>query len=101
MKICRIRTNFETTIGKSINHAKFVYSWHETFKMSVHTTKGWLSINCSYKFPFSRDTSLLKKRHVSMTSIKIVYPYTCGRCNSTYYGETDSHLKLGLGNVLG
>ena len=23
----------------------------------------------------------------------VVYKYTCGRCNSTYYGETDRHLK--------
>ena len=32
----------------------------------------------------------------------VVYKYTCGRCNSTYYGETDRHLKkLGLENILG
>ena len=24
----------------------------------------------------------------------VVYKYTCGRCNSTYYGETDTHLKV-------
>ena len=24
----------------------------------------------------------------------VVYRYTCGRCNSTYYGETDGHLKV-------
>ena len=23
-----------------------------------------------------------------------VYKYMCGRCNSTYYGETDRHLKV-------
>ena len=24
----------------------------------------------------------------------VVHKYTCGRCNSTYYGETDRHLKV-------
>ena len=24
----------------------------------------------------------------------LVYKYTCGRCSSTYYGETDRHLKV-------
>ena len=24
----------------------------------------------------------------------VVYKYTCGRCNSSYYGETDRHLKV-------
>ena len=27
----------------------------------------------------------------------VVYKYTCGRCNSTYYGETDRHLKVRSG----
>ena len=24
----------------------------------------------------------------------VVYKYTCGRCNSSHYGETDRHLKV-------
>ena len=28
---------------------------------------------------------------------KVVYKYTCGRCNSSYYGETDRHLKVRAG----
>ena len=24
----------------------------------------------------------------------VIYKYTCGRCNSSYYGETDRHLKV-------
>ena len=27
----------------------------------------------------------------------LVYKYTCGRCSSTYYGETDRHLKIRSG----
>ena len=28
---------------------------------------------------------------------KVLYKYTCGRCNSSYYGETDRHLKVRAG----
>ena len=31
----------------------------------------------------------------------VVYKYTCGRCNSAYYGETDRHLKVRLGEHIG
>ena len=30
-----------------------------------------------------------------------VYKYTCGRCNSTYYGKTDSHLEVRSGENIG
>ena len=31
----------------------------------------------------------------------VVYKYTCGRCNSTYYGETDRYLKVRSGEHIG
>ena len=31
----------------------------------------------------------------------VVYKYTCGRCNSSYYGETDRHLKVKSGEHIG
>ena len=31
----------------------------------------------------------------------VVYKYTCGRCNSTYYGEPDRHLKVSSGKHIG
>ena len=31
----------------------------------------------------------------------VVYKYTCGRCNSSYYGETDIHLKVRSGEHIG
>ena len=31
----------------------------------------------------------------------VVYKYTCSRCNSTYYGETDRHLKVRSGEHIG
>ena len=31
----------------------------------------------------------------------VVYEYTCGRCNSSYYGQTERHLKVRSGEHLG
>ena len=31
----------------------------------------------------------------------VIYKYTCGRCNSFYYGETDRHLKIISGEHVG
>ena len=31
----------------------------------------------------------------------VVYKYTCGRCNSVRYGETDRHLKVRSGEHIG
>ena len=31
----------------------------------------------------------------------VVFKYTCGGCNSTYYGETDRHLKVRFGEHIG
>ena len=31
----------------------------------------------------------------------VVYKYTCRRCNSSYYGETDRHLKVRCGEHIG
>ena len=31
----------------------------------------------------------------------VAYKYTCGRCNSSYYNETDRHLKVRSGEHIG
>ena len=31
----------------------------------------------------------------------VVYEYTCGRCNSSYYDETERHLKVTSGEHIG
>ena len=31
----------------------------------------------------------------------VVYEYMCGRCNSSYYGETERHLKVRSGEHIG
>ena len=32
---------------------------------------------------------------------KVAYKYTCGKCNSSYYGETDRHLRVRAGEHIG
>ena len=32
---------------------------------------------------------------------RMIYKYTCGRCNSSYYSETDRHLKVRSGEHIG
>ena len=32
---------------------------------------------------------------------RVVHKYTCGICNSSYYGETDRHLKVRSGEHIG
>ena len=32
---------------------------------------------------------------------KVVYKYTYGRCSSSYYGETDKHLRVRAGKHIG
>ena len=85
MKLYPIRTNFETSISKSINHTKFAYCWQETFKKGVRTAKSRPSINSCHKFSFFLRYFYIKKwklsifffllkgkRHVWMTNIKII-----------------------------
>ena len=31
----------------------------------------------------------------------VAYEYTCGRCNSSYYGETERHFKVRSGEQIG
>ena len=44
MKLCPIKTNFETTISKSINHTEFVYCWQETFLLDLL----WQIFSCHF-----------------------------------------------------
>ena len=87
MKICPRRTNFETTISKSIDHTKFLYCWQETFKMCVYSTKSRLSISSCYQYSFCLRYFYIKKwklfifflfkgkGYVWMTSIKIIMKF--------------------------
>ena len=42
------------------------------------------------------------KDHLSYDLVSgVVYKYRCGSCNSSYYGETDRHLKVRCGEHIG
>ena len=67
--------------------------------------KGLLN-SCKLQFVFKSQRKLLnvfrfKDRLPSDLVSGVVYKYTCGRCNSTYYGETDRHLKVWSGEHIG
>ena len=67
--------------------------------------KGLLN-SCKLQIVFKSQRKLsnvfrFKDRLPSDLVSGVVYKYTCGRCNSTYYGETDRHLKVRLGEHIG
>ena len=60
--------------------------------------KGLLN-SCKLQIVFKSQRKLsnvfrFKDRLPSDLVSGVVYKYTCGRCSSTYYGETDRHLKV-------
>ena len=60
--------------------------------------KGLLN-SCKLQIVFKSQRKLsndfrFKDRLPSTLVSGVVYKYTCGRCNSTYYGETNRHLKV-------
>ena len=67
--------------------------------------KGLLN-SCKLQFVFKSQRKLLnvfrfKDRLPSDLVPGVAYKYTCGRCNSTCYGETDRHLKVRSGEHIG
>ena len=55
-------------------------------------------------FKIKRKLSIVfrfKDRLLSDLVSGVVYKYTCGRCSSAYYGETDRHLKIRSGEHIG
>ena len=63
--------------------------------------KGLLS-SCKLQIVFKSQRKLSSvfhfKDHLPFDLVSgVAYKYTCGRCNSTYYGETDRHLKVRSG----
>ena len=67
--------------------------------------KGLLN-SCKLQIVFKRQRKLsnafcFKDRLPSDLVSGVVYKYTCGRCNSTYYGKADRHLKVRSGEHIG
>ena len=68
VRLCPVRTDFETTIRQSINYTRFVHCCQETFHMVVHTTKSRLTINSCCEF--SRDTSISRNGNFPFFPVK-------------------------------
>ena len=61
---------------------------------------------CKTQFVFKSQRKLsnvfrFKDRLPSDLISCVVYKFQCGRCNSSYYGETDRHLKVRCGEHIG
>ena len=61
---------------------------------------------CKIQFVFKSQRNLSNifrfKDHLPYELVShVVYKFKCGRCNSTYYGETDRHLKVRAGEHIG
>ena len=66
--------------------------------------KGLLN-SCKPQIVFKNQRKLsnvfcVKDRLPSDLVSGVAYKYRCGRCNSTYYGETDRHLKVRSGELI-
>ena len=63
-------------------------------------------LNCKLQIIFKSQRKLanvfrLEDRLTFDLVSGVVYKYTCGRCNSSYYSETDRHLKVRSGEHIG
>ena len=72
----------------------------------LELSQGNLSNSCKLQIAFKSQRKLsndfrFKDRLPFDLVSGVVYRYTCGRCNSTYYGETDRHLKVMSGEHIG
>ena len=87
MKPCPIRTKFETTIRKSINHSKIVYRQQKNFKIVVHLSLFLcrLPLNSCYNFSF------LLKKHVWMTNTNVITKFREVFCR---FKENKGHWNL-------
>ena len=56
---------------------------------------------CKRQVIFKNKRKLSKDRVPYHLVSGVVYEYTCGRCNSSYYGETERHLKVRSGEHIG
>ena len=71
----------------------------------IKSLKGLLN-SCKLQIVFKSQRKLsnvfrFKDRLPSDLVSGVIYKYTCCRCNSTYYGETDRHFKVKSGEHIG
>ena len=72
--------------------------WRKSLKGLVNSCKLQIIFKSQRKLSnFFRFKDLLPSDLVS----GVLYKYTCGRCNSTYYGETEKKIKVRFGEYIG
>ena len=112
---------FKTFVGKLfIKHPQFTTVEQKTLLLSLsylgevslqtrtklrESVKGLLN-SCKFQIVFKSQGKLsnvfrFKDRLPFDLVSGVVCKYTCGICNSTYYGETDRHLKVRSGADIG
>ena len=75
------------------------------FRTIINAMKNTLSL-CKLQVIFKNERKLsnvfrFKDRVPYDLMSDVVYEYTCGRCNLSYYGETERHLKVRPGEHIG
>ena len=91
------------TVEKKTLFLSLPYLGEIFLQTRTKTTKSFKGLLNSCKlqivFKSQRNTQIFRfKDHLPFDLVSgVVYKYTCGRCNSTYYGETDRHLKVRFG----
>ena len=97
-----------TTVEKKILLLSLPYLWgislwtrtklRKSFKGLLYTCK----LQISFKSQRKLSNVFCFKDCLPFDLVSgVVYNYACGRCNSTYYGETDRHLKVRSGGHIG
>ena len=73
-----------------ISNKNLVAPWARMAKSS--NEESWLEISNDFRFKDRLPYDLVSC---------VVYKFQCGRCNASYYGETDRHLKVRSGEHIG
>ena len=98
----------ETTAVKKTLFLSLLYLGEISLQIRLKlrkSLKGLLN-SCKLQIVFKSQKKLSNvfnfKDHLPFDLVSgVKFKYTCGRCNSTYYGETDRHLKVGSGEHIG
>ena len=97
-----------TTVKKKTLSLSLPYLGDISLQTRTKLRKSFKSIlnSCKLQIVFKSQRKLanvfrFKDRLPVDIASGVVSKYTCGRCNSSYYGETDRHLKVRSGEHIG
>ena len=96
------------TVEKKILFLSLTYIEETSLQTRTKLTNSFKSLlnSCKLQIVFNSQRKLsnvfrFKDRFPFDLMSGVLYKYTCGRCNSTYYRETDRHLKVRSGEHIG